>query len=82
MVRNRVRRQLRHAAVQLEQAGVFQPAPYLVIVHPLAVDCSMTELGFHLKSATSKQPNLQQTKNSAVKIVRSDKRAINDRFER
>ena len=82
VVRNRVRRQLRHAAVQLEQDAVFEPAPYLVVVHPKAVECSMKELAFHLESATSKQPKLERTQETVTDIMFSDSPASHDRLER
>ncbi|CAB4988979.1 unannotated protein [freshwater metagenome] len=72
VVRNRLRRQIRHAAVQLEQANVFESAPYLVIVHPPAVGCSMKELSSYLQDALSKQAS----------IGISDFRTEPDRFER
>jgi ribonuclease P protein component len=72
VVRNRLRRQIRHAAVQLEQLNLFESAPYLVIVHPRAVGSTMKELSGYLQAAISQQPSLRI----------SDRQAETDRFER
>ena len=78
VVRNRLRRQIRHAAVQLEQANLFESAPYLVIVHPPAVGCSMKELSGYLQDALSKQTTLSKQISTGI----SDLSAEPDRFER
>ncbi len=78
VVRNRLRRQIRHAAVQLEQANVFESAPYLVIVHPPAVGCSMKELRGNLQEALSKQVVLSKQTGTGT----SDSSPEPDRFER
>jgi ribonuclease P protein component len=51
VVRNRLRRQLRAAARDLEQQELLPPATYLVIVRPPARGAPMTTLRGHLLRA-------------------------------
>lgn len=70
VVRNRLRRQIRHAAVEVEQENRFQLAPYLVIVHPPAVGCTMKELKGHLCEALSKQASHSKVSDSITTVDR------------
>ncbi len=51
VVRNRLRRQLRAAALDLERDDLLPPAAYLIIVRPPARGASMTTLRGHLLRA-------------------------------
>jgi ribonuclease P protein component len=51
VVRNRIRRQLRAAAREIDQVRPVRPAWYLVVVHPGAAGCSFAVLAGALREA-------------------------------
>jgi ribonuclease P protein component len=83
VVRNRLRRQLRHASAELDQLGRFAPRAHLVIVRPEAAGASMTTLRASLERALERLGELSTSPTASASPMNSisgtDSLALEDR---